>query len=73
MMISKEWLVQGMRVGCYTDSEREVVEDKIDEGFDSLLRLAVRNRSLVLGDVGLLWKESGFLCGRDMKPKYVVK
>ena len=39
LMLSKDYLTMGMRTGCYTDDEREVTEDKIDEGYDSLLRL----------------------------------
>ena len=60
-------------LACYDDDEREVVEDKIDEGYDLLLRLAVRNRALVLNDNNALWKETGFLYGTQMKLKYIVK
>ena len=50
-----------------------MVEDKIDEGYDSLLRLAIRNCALVLDNNDDLWKETGFIMGRIMIPKLVVK
>ena len=73
LMLSKECLIRGMRTGCYSDDEREVVEDKIIEGYDSLLRLAIRNRALVLEKDGDLWKETGHILGSDMQAKYIVK
>jgi len=39
--------------GYYDDDEREVVEDKIDEGFNALLRLGIWNRAEVLDDATL--------------------
>ena len=72
MMISKKKLVRGIG-GGYSVDDREVMEDKICEGFDSLLRLGIRNRALVLDDAGYLCKEVGFLYGRDSKAKYLVK
>ena len=61
MMLSKDLLIRGMSA-CYDDDEREVVEDKIEEGFDSLLRLAIRNRAEALNNTTLR-KETGFLYG----------
>ena len=72
MMLSKEWLIQGMSAG-YDDDEREVLEDKIDEGYNSLLRLAIRNRALVLDEDSDLWKEMRVLYDMQMKPNYIVK
>ena len=72
MMLSKELLIRRMGVN-YDQDEREVVEDKIDEGYDSLLRLAIRNRAQILDSNGDLWRETGFIYGIDMKPKFIVK
>ena len=72
MMISKEWLIQGIGKGQYDDAEREVVEDKIDKGFDSLLFLGIQNCAEALDGI-ILCRETGFLYGKDSKPKYVVK
>jgi len=44
------------------------VEDKIDDGHYSLLRLAIKNRAVLLENTGDLWKETEFIIGRDMNP-----
>ena len=62
-----------MRTGRYHNNEREMVEDKIDMDYVSLLCLVVRNRALVLENIGNLWRETGFIMGRDTNSKFVVR
>ena len=73
MMLSKSMLIRGIRNGLYSDDDREVMEDKVEEGYDSLIRLAIRNHALVLQNDGDLWKEVGYIMGKGTKPTYVVK
>jgi len=71
MMISNNVLIRGMGK-YYDDDDREVVGDKIKEGYESLIRLGIRNRACVLEDSSL-WRETEFIHSRDNNVKYLVK
>jgi len=71
MMISKDALIRGMGK-YYDDDDREVVEDKIEEGYESLIRLGIRNRACVLEDSSLR-RKTEFIRSRDNNLKYLVK
>ena len=73
MILSKDMLIRGIRNGLYDDDEMEVVEDKVEEEYESLFCLAIRNRALVLQNDGDLCKEIGFIMGKGMNPKFLVK
>ena len=41
LMLSREWLIWGSRANFYDDDKREVMEDRIGEGYDSLMCMAI--------------------------------
>ena len=71
-MVLKDWLIRGIRRSLHSVEEREVIKDKIDKGYNSLLHLGIRNRALVVGNYTFR-KDIGVLYCSDTKPIYLVK